>query len=1132
MIPYRLHYVQCMKNFLLIMLFVSQGAFAQNPWTDWVGDISAFEFFDDSIQLAAPPSSGSSTIMHHSEIINDATWKLRLHLAFNPSSNNYFEFWIAADSTLSTGYVLQAGSSDDDLKLWFHGAEETLLLIDGPDDILDASSNTIDIEVQVDASYKWFVHYTTAEGRNALAGPVHQSDLDPDVLAFRCTYTSTRSDKFSITSLDVTGDGYRDQTAPSLLSSEYSHHKLSLHFDEPVTGTINDYPFNLSHDVQYESLSNPGNGAWIEFSLSDIRDSLGNTAPDTVLHYRHFVQVDVKSRDVVINELLIDPDPPELLPPSEYIEIWNISAHPMQLGAWTISDASTMVILPERIVMPDSFVVLVPEKNLHYFDLPVIPIPGWPSLNNSGDSLTLSFNNMPVHQVVYTNSTFDTLYDDGRAIELLDPRQGCPDRWVTAAIEKGGSPGSPNTRLNFNPELNVNILQSGRELVVRSSLDAQFLDQDRSRLLVNQKEVKITMDGVEGRIMLPDSTGLHHVIIDFVTCSGASFLDTLAFQLDFKPPSLINYSQSQIDAFDLAFDEAIQPTDSSTAFYNGMPASLIAQDSILTMVFQNLPDTDSIALMITNISDRFGNVALSQHLAVPYTKPTTRPSMLVINEFHTGDGDRFEFVEIYNRDSVAIDLYRYQLADNSRVEALPPYKLKSGDFVVLTSAESDIQARNLLKLPSWPTLNNDSDNVSLLDPYGQVISSVLYDKRWLDLLYLNKGHSYELIDPEIPCPDKKYWRASHDAGGSPGVRNSVYQQVSDMHAPSLLQSYFQDASSVVLEFDEPISGFAIQTMPALNVDSIKTLGTSVLLFTQPVVEGSVVDIRFEVSDCWGNEAQIASSIVYPLTPTTGDLIINEILFDPESGGEDYIEIYNASGNYVSTRNVLVTNSKDSVLLPQMNLSPGSLTVFTPSREYILNRFPGSNPTSIFHSDIPSMPDDEGLVYLASEAIIDSIAYDARWHHELLKDVEGVALERLSPTSSGFDKDNWHSASTASGYGTPGLANSVSHTVIQGSFTAEPIAFAPGSATQSFTTFSYLDHPTGSTASIHIYDRSGRLIRTLMEGELLGIEGFKTWGGTGSNGRRVSSGYYLAVMTVRHPKQGIKTYNQKVVVAFD
>jgi hypothetical protein len=66
------------------------------------------------------------------------------------------------------------------------------------------------------------------------------------------------------------------------------------------------------------------------------------------------------------------------------------------------------------------------------------------------------------------------------------------------------------------------------------------------------------------------------------------------------------------------------------------------------------------------------------------------------------------------------------------------------------------------------------------------------------------------------------------------------------------------------------------------------------------------------------------------------------------------------------------------------------------------------------------------------------------HFQLLNSFEGVSLERLSEAMPTSQQSNWHSASEASGFATPGIANSQSISIenMGGVFELSTSIFSP------------------------------------------------------------------------------------------
>ena len=76
--------------------------------------------------------------------------------------------------------------------------------------------------------------------------------------------------------------------------------------------------------------------------------------------------------------------------------------------------------------------------------------------------------------------------------------------------------------------------------------------------------------------------------------------------------------------------------------------------------------------------------------------------------------------------------------------------------------------------------------------------------------------------------------------------------------------------------------------------------------------------------------------------------------------------------------------------------------------------------------MPTLSNEEGsicLVHQSLNQIIDAFSHHEDMHFALLNDVDGVSLERLDVENETQKSDNWHSAASTVGYGTPTYENS-------------------------------------------------------------------------------------------------------------
>ena len=166
----------------------------------------------------------------------------------------------------------------------------------------------------------------------------------------------------------------------------------------------------------------------------------------------------------------------------------------------------------------------------------------------------------------------------------------------------------------------------------------------------------------------------------------------------------------------------------------------------------------------------------------------------------------------------------------------------------------------------------------------------------------------------------------------------------------------------------------------------------------------------------------------------GDIIFNEILFNPPPYGYDYLELYNRSSSVINCSELwlaareLTGNLKDPVNLVKEERAffPGEYLLLTENPDWIVHHYPNTDESGMIPlSPMPSLPDDVGKIVLlnTSADIIDELDYDHHWHSPLLSNENGVALERIRTDLPTELASNWTSATAASGYGTPGYKNS-------------------------------------------------------------------------------------------------------------
>jgi hypothetical protein len=285
-------------------------------------------------------------------------------------------------------------------------------------------------------------------------------------------------------------------------------------------------------------------------------------------------------------------------------------------------------------------------------------------------------------------------------------------------------------------------------------------------------------------------------------------------------------------------------------------------------------------------------------------------------------------------------------------------------------------------------------------------------------------------------------------------------------------------------------------------------------------------------------AEVVYESIYP-----GDVLISEVLFNPFPDGNDYVEIYNNSEKQIATNQLYLASRNKNSELDQIYQLSNKYNLFQPNTYLALSKdtngvFPffTIKCTDCFlqMKKFPSFNNDEDFVVLLNNEmqIIDEFYYTDKLHAPLLADKEGISLERNSFSIETNNLENWHSASTESGYGTPGYENSQiqNENIIEPLVTFSPESFSPNSDgyNDEYQINIQLEKP-GYIANILIFDAAGRLVTRLAENEILGTSGNIKWNGEDKTGQRQNLGVYVVVVEIFDMQGNIHRYKDGVVL---
>jgi len=652
------------------------------------------------------------------------------------------------------------------------------------------------------------------------------------------------------------------------------------------------------------------------------------------------------------------------------------------------------------------------------------------------------------------------------------------------------------------------------------------------------------------------------VVADFVP-------DTIPPLID----SIIVCGQNKLDVL---FNEPVEQSSSENIqnyFVDnniGAPTYVIRDsmnESLVHLIFpNNFPLRSNLLLSINAVRDVSGNELQNENKIFLIYKSNSYD--IIIDEImadptpSNGMPDA-EWIELRNLSPFNINLSGWKIGKSTGISgSMPSFVLKPDSMVLISSSSSAILLTPISKtlgISSFPSLSNTGDLLYLLSPEGNTIHAVEYNDDWYqNELKKQGGWSLEMIDINNPCTGFDNWQASTNIiGATPGKINSIDAMNIDEFPPKLIRAFANDSLHITLYFNEPLDSLTAADINHYNIsDGIgkpivsspaEPLFSKVnIVLSTPLLRNKIYTITVSgIKDCIANEIGAANYAKIGLCESLDsfDVVVNEILFNPKPDAVDYVEIYNRSNKIINLKKMFIANlnSFNSIdnITPVKNenysLFPKDYLAITTDVSTVKRNYVSNNPDGISYIDyLPSFNDDEGNVVLLNEQgnTIDKLSYNADWHFKLITNAEGVSLERINYDSKTQDAQNWHSASSSVGYGTPAYKNSQCNkdATLNGEINIEPKIISPDNDGRDdvATIFYSFDEP-GYVANISIFDANGRIVKLLKRSALCGIKGTFNWDGLNENNQKIISGIYIIYTEVFDLNGKTKKFKNVVVV---
>ena len=645
---------------------------------------------------------------------------------------------------------------------------------------------------------------------------------------------------------------------------------------------------------------------------------------------------------------------------------------------------------------------------------------------------------------------------------------------------------------------------------------------------------------------------------------------------DVTPPKVTALRSIDTKTLEVTFDEPLGVTSAQTltnySLSNGqgnpITAVMGSANNIVNLIYTNDFVSGNYTLTVNNVADAKRN-AITTPIAKQffYVEPyTAKRGDVIFNEIMAAPISNAttlnkEYFELYNTTDKYIIITGWKYKDASTSTATFAADTLAPKSYRIICANADVDQFKVygktLGISTWPTLNNDKDDLNLFLPDGTtVIDFVSYTDAWYQDNTKRTGYALELINLKSSCPGAPNWIASTATiGGTPGAQNSVYAEL-DPIAPKLIGLEVLSTTSVRVDFDKTIQSDAL-SLPSnysfnngigvpISAVPFSTLNKSVVLtLATPIARGveSLLTVANLIS-CGGvllDPSHTTAKIFLAKEIKPNDILISEVLFNERTGGAEFVEIYNATNDILDLKDLQISNAsytgandKKAITVTSIFIQPKTYWVLSRNPDAVKQQYDVKNPQQMVQvAALPTYTNSAGSVKLwKADELIDDLSYTEKMHHVLLREVKGVSLERVSFAKSANEAGNLQSAAASVGFATPTYKNSQSEdTSVKNSVTVANKTFSPDNdGFEDLLQIDYRFKENGNLATINIYTDKGVLVRRLARNITMSTQGTINWDGLNDGGQLCKVGLYVIKIDTFHVNGTADSFKQTCVLA--
>jgi hypothetical protein len=745
--------------------------------------------------------------------------------------------------------------------------------------------------------------------------------------------------------------------------------------------------------------------------------------------------------DVVINEIMYAP----LTGEPEWVELYNRTTAPINLKKWKFSDAaSTINITSSDIaILPGSYIILKRDSSiLNYYNVgsEIIEFT-LPALNNTGDAVVIKDSlGIIIDSLFYLPSWGGST--DGKSLERISTEDSSliSSNWGTSNSIFKATPGFINSLTKKDFDIAVDDILFNPEFPIQGDT-----------ISISAKIKNLGNNDANFSLQLFEDTNLDSIP-------------------DLLVASLQNLFVISDDSAVFGLSFSIENIQTKRAFF-------------VRAVFN--PDQD------TTNNELYNTI-----------EPGLPAQSLVINEImYTPVGGEPEWIELFNKTNLTINLNGWTVNDVFTTPVTATIDedvfIQPNSYLILSRSISILDYHRIIPsevfVLSLPTLNNDIDGVVLKDNRGLQMDSVLYSNQWGG----TNGYSLERFSVNANSNLPSNWGTSIDIEQStPGRINSLTPKQFDLSVaemgfnprfPVEGENVFvsaliknngsNNANNFSLEFyidtdSNNVVDYLLSLESGLNLaadDSASIISTLPIQNLTLKVLSAVRVVYSEDEDTLNNYFEKSVEPGFP----AGIVLINEVMYDTETGKPEWVELVNVSGEEINIKNwsvsdVLTTPTKDFITNDDVVLEPDEYIVI--AKDTSFNSAYPEVTEKVFYSNFGSLGNsyDGVVLYDFRNGIIDSLFYRSSWGGS-----KGLSLERISLEEETNDSTNWTTSLNSSG-STPGAENSIGNVpdYSRNDMVINEIMYDPGSDNSEFIEFLNLSGDSVNVGGWELIDENG------------------------------------------------------------